>query len=121
MRLVMIDADERFAQRERDGLRGLEPDQQRDRQSRPLRGGHGVKLRRRKSPASLKAALATGRRFFRCSRAASSGTTPPYSACSLICDETVLDRIFPSRTTAALVSSQEVSMARMVMGCTVES
>ena len=44
MRLVMVDADERFAQGERDGLRRLESDHQRDRQTRPLRGGDGVKL-----------------------------------------------------------------------------
>ena len=66
--------------------------------------------------ASRNAACATGIRFFKCSRAASSGTTPPYSACSLICEETVLDNTTPSRTTAALVSSQEVSSASKVKG-----
>jgi hypothetical protein len=45
MRLVMIDADERLVHRERNGLRGLEPDEQGDAQSRPLRGGDGIKLR----------------------------------------------------------------------------
>ena len=115
MRLVMMDADERFAQGKRDGLRGLETDQQRDGQARPLRGGHGIQLVGGELPASPNADCATGIRFLRCSRAASSGTTPPYSACSLICDETVLDKIFPSRTTATLVSSQEVSMARIVI------
>ena len=116
MRLVMVDADERLAQGKGDGLRGLEAHQQRHGQARPLRGGHGVELLGREIPASRKAARATGRRFFKCSRAASSGTTPPYSACSLICEETTLDRIMPSRTTAALVSSQEVSRARRVIG-----
>jgi len=33
----------------------------------------------------------------------------------LICDETVLANTIPSRTTATLVSSQEVSMAKRVM------
>ena len=47
MRLVMMDADERFAQGKGDGLRGFEADEQRRRQSRPLRGGNGIELRRR--------------------------------------------------------------------------
>jgi hypothetical protein len=46
MGLVMIDADERFPQGERDGLRGLESDEQGRRQTRPLRGGDGVELSR---------------------------------------------------------------------------
>ena len=66
------------------------------------------------TPASRKADSTTGGRFLRCSRVASSGTTPPYSACSLIWDETTLDSTTPSRTTAALVSSQEVSRASRV-------
>src|SRR5881394_2442694 len=40
---------------------------------------------------------------------------PPYSAWSWICEETTLDNTRPSCTTAALVSSQEVSMARSIM------
>src|SRR5262249_1654983 len=41
--------------------------------------------------------------------------TPPYAACSSICESTILDRIFPGpasgrSTTAAAVSSQVVSM-----------
>ena len=67
------------------------------------------------TPASRSAVCTTGIKFRRCSRAASSGTTPPYSACSLICEETALDKTLPSRTTAALVSSQEVSRARRVI------
>ena len=46
MRFVMVDADERFPQGERDGLRGLESDEQGHRQTRPLRGGNGVELLR---------------------------------------------------------------------------
>ena len=42
------------------------------------------------------AARVTGTRFRRCSRAASSGTTPPYSACRRTCDETTLDKTRPS-------------------------
>src|SRR2546422_4337110 len=62
-----------------------------------------------------RAVCVTGARLRKCSRVANSGTTPPYSACSWICEETTLDNTRPARTTAALVSSQEVSMARSVM------
>src|SRR5207249_7668595 len=47
----------------------------------------------------------------RCSRDASSGTTPPNRSCVLICEAMTEERIAqPSRTTAAAVSSQDVSM-----------
>ena len=46
MCFVMVDADERFPQGKRDGLRGLESDKQGHRQPRPLRGGNGIKLSR---------------------------------------------------------------------------
>jgi len=54
-------------------------------------------------------------------RAAISGTTPPNSACSLICENTTFDRMRPCpsavrSTTAAAVSSQVVSMPRMIIG-----
>src|SRR6266853_614610 len=61
------------------------------------------------------AVCVTGTRLRRCSRVANSGTTPPYSAWSSVCEETTLDNTRPACTTAALVSSQEVSMARSVM------
>src|SRR5205809_7772876 len=49
-----------------------------------------------------------------CMREATSGNTPPYWACLAACEATMLERIVvPSATTAAAVSSQEVSMARM--------
>src|SRR5262249_53973163 len=64
--------------------------------------------------ASSSAFLATGIRFRKCSRAANSGTTPPYSACVSTCDETMFDKTRPSCTTAALVSSQEVSKAKSI-------
>src|SRR5208283_578968 len=73
------------------------------------------------TPASRNAVCTTGIKFRRCSRAASSGTTPPYSACNLICEETTLDKTRPSRTTAALVSSQEVSRAKRVMRAGVQA
>src|SRR5713101_2228590 len=62
--------------------------------------------------ASSSAARATGKKFRRCARAANSGTTPPYSACRRICEETMLERTRPRWTTATLVSSQEVSIAK---------
>ena len=49
-------------------------------------------------------------------REATSGKTPPYWACRSICEATMLDLIVgPSVMTAAAVSSQEVSMARMAV------
>src|SRR5437867_983708 len=61
------------------------------------------------------AVCVTGARLRKCSRVANSGTTPPYSAWSWICEETTLDNTRPVCTTAAAVSSQEVSMARSIM------
>src|SRR5579884_4215084 len=50
----------------------------------------------------------------KCSREASSGTTPPYLRCTLTWEATTLDRIsLPSATTAAAVSSQEDSIPRI--------
>src|SRR5699024_11157449 len=47
-------------------------------------------------------------------RLAISGTTPPYSACRSICENTTLERMRrPFSITAAAVSSQEDSRARM--------
>src|SRR5215203_2443237 len=53
--------------------------------------------------------------FARCSRDASSGTTPPYGRCKSICEAITDERIsLPSRTTEAAVSSQDVSIPRMI-------
>src|SRR3970282_1577299 len=47
-------------------------------------------------------------------REAASGKTPPYWACSSLCEATMLERMKrPFSTTEAAVSSQEVSMPRM--------
>src|SRR5438876_609815 len=60
------------------------------------------------------ASRTTGTICRKCSREASSGTTPPYLRCTSSCDATILDRISrPSTTTAAAVSSQEDSMPKM--------
>ena len=44
MRLVMMNADERFAQREGERLSGLEANHQRVRQTGTLGGGNGVEI-----------------------------------------------------------------------------
>ena len=50
----------------------------------------------------------------KCSRDASSGTTPPYFECVAICEETTDDKIRdPSSTTAAAVSSHDDSIPRI--------
>src|SRR5689334_22237926 len=51
----------------------------------------------------------------RCRREATSGTTPPNRACRSACDETTLERISPPSTSAAAVSSQEVSSPRITL------
>src|SRR5215467_2995366 len=64
--------------------------------------------------ACARASRTTGTICRRCSREASSGTTPPYLRCTSTCDATTLDRISrPSSTTAAAVSSQEDSIPKM--------
>src|SRR5574341_226002 len=66
------------------------------------------------APAS--ASRMTGMRFFKCSRDASSGTTPPYFSCTFTWEETTFDSTAVSRSTAAAVSSQEVSIPRVNIG-----
>ena len=49
-----------------------------------------------------------------CAREAISGTTPPYSLCISICEATTLESsVRPSSTTAAAVSSQELSKPKI--------
>src|SRR5690348_18231463 len=61
-----------------------------------------------------RASRTTGTICRKCSREASSGTTPPYLRCTSTCDATTLDKISrPSTTTAAAVSSQEDSIPRI--------
>src|SRR5713226_7162727 len=65
-------------------------------------------------PACASASRTTGTICRKCSRDASSGTTPPYFRCISICDATTLGKISrPSATTAAAVSSHDDSMPRM--------
>ena len=60
------------------------------------------------------ASRTTGTMARRCSREASSGTTPPYLPCMAICEATTLESTAsPLATTAAAVSSQEDSMPRI--------
>src|SRR5437016_5432702 len=66
------------------------------------------------SPAQSRASRTTGTMARRCSREASSGTTPPYFPWVVICEATIEERMVPpSATTAAAVSSHEDSMPRM--------
>ena len=47
---------------------------------------------------------------------ATSGTTPPYCVCTLICEDTMFDNIsFPSFTMAHAVSSQLLSSANNIV------
>src|SRR5580692_273756 len=67
-------------------------------------------------PASAMASRTTGTICRRCSREASSGTTPPYLRWISIWEATTLERMVrPFTTTAAAVSSQEDSMPRILM------
>ena len=65
------------------------------------------------TPASASAASTTGLTSSRWWREATSGTTPPKRACAAACEEITLERIAAPSTTAAQVSSQEVSIARI--------
>src|SRR5438067_1626283 len=68
------------------------------------------------APASASASRSTGTTSSRWRREATSGTTPPKRACSSAWEETTFARIWPSCvTTAAAVSSQEVSSARIIV------
>ena len=67
------------------------------------------------TPASPSACSITGVTSSRWRRDATSGTTPPKRACSSSCEATTLERISPSAlTTAAAVSSHDVSIPRIV-------
>ena len=68
------------------------------------------------SPASFIAPSTTQQMFSQCRLEAISGTTPPYLRCSSTWVEMTEERIFrPFSTTAAAVSSQELSMPRILM------
>src|SRR3954451_18263032 len=65
--------------------------------------------------ACCKASRTTGTIARRCSREASSGTTPPYLPCVSSCDATIEESTrSPSSTTAEAVSSQELSIPRIL-------
>src|SRR5687768_6656642 len=64
--------------------------------------------------ARCSASRTTGTMARRCSRDASSGTTPPYLPCVSSCAATTEEStVWASSTTAAAVSSHELSMARI--------
>ncbi|MEY9851647.1 hypothetical protein ABH923_001325 [Leifsonia sp. EB41] len=64
----------------------------------------------RSIPASATAVWSVGVSASRWARAATSGTTPPYLACSSIEEAIVLESSVVPRTMPTPVSSQEVSM-----------
>src|SRR5215831_16902053 len=71
----------------------------------------------RRTPASASAFSTTGTMTSRCRREASSGTTPPYGAWIASCEATTFDRMRrPSASTAAAVSSHELSIPRTIIG-----
>ena len=65
------------------------------------------------TPASASAASTTGAVSSRWWREATSGTTPPKCAWAAACEEIRFERIRGPSSTAAQVSSQEVSIARI--------
>src|SRR5215470_17687287 len=69
------------------------------------------------APAAASASLTTPLIFSRCSREASSGTTPPYFSCVAICEAMTFEwTLTPSSMTAAAVSSHELSIPRISIG-----
>src|SRR5215813_8484805 len=69
------------------------------------------------APAAANASPTTSPIFSRCSREASSGTTPPYFLCVAICEAMTFERtLTPSSMTAAAVSSHELSIPRVSIG-----
>src|SRR5450631_130945 len=88
--------------------------------SGPTRPGPHVAARPSRSPASTLASRSACPTTFtteaRCCRDATSGTTPPYSACTSTCDEITFERMcLPFSITAAAVSSHDVSIPRISM------
>ena len=91
-----------------------EADEQRADQSGTHRDRDGGEVRRGCVPARSSASRTTGTMARKCSREASSGTTPPYLPCIAICDATTLrEHRRAICHHAAAVSSQEDSMPRM--------
>src|SRR5262249_32070402 len=70
--------------------------------------------RSRRTSARARAASITGSMLRTWWRDASSGTTPPYGPCTASWDETTEERTSPSRSTAAAVSSHELSIPRTI-------
>src|SRR5215475_13731823 len=74
-------------------------------------------MSRKLTPAAANASPTTSLIFSRCSREASSGTTPPYLLCVAICEAMTFERtLTPSSMTAAAVSSHELSIPRVSIG-----
>ena len=104
----------------RGGLRERHADQQRSDEAGPLRDRDGAEVAPGRSPPRPARARRRRQMSRMCWREASSGTTPPHSRWIATCEATTFERIAQgfaaspvSSTTAADVSSQEVSMPRM--------
>jgi hypothetical protein len=86
--------------------------------SAPIKPGRCVtaiaSMSAKPSDARSSASSITGSKVSRCERLAISGTVPPKRLWMSICETTTSDKtVCPSSTTAAAVSSQEVSIPRM--------
>ena len=119
MRLEVVDGDEGLAARQRHALARHQPDQHAADEARTRRGRHAIEVLGRNF-ARFSARAISKSMISTWARAAISGTTPPKGACAAIWLITSSARISPvpsgrSRTTAAAVSSQVVSMPRTRM------
>ena len=112
----VVHADHRLAERVTQRLGHLDPDQQRAHQPRPAGDRQPIEVGEASRPASATARRSTGTTVARCCREATSGTTPPNSACTSTCEATTSERSRrPSSSTAAAVSSHDVSIPRTSM------
>ena len=112
--LEVVDGHERHVPHQREGLGRADADEQRADQARARRWRPRRRPRRRPRPASTSASATTGVSSSTWARLAISGTTPPKRAWRSIWLATTDDRTRVARsTTAAAVSSHEVSMPRM--------
>jgi len=115
MSVDMIDRYQRFPQAHANALAAVTP----IRSAGVSPGQLATATASRSSPviaASLSVSRRIGRMFSICARAAISGTTPPYFRCRSTCVATWLAITSrPSATTAAAVSSQLLSIPRILI------
>ena len=116
----VVNRDHRNAARPGERLGERDADQQRSDQARPLRHGDRVDVVTVAPPVQAQPRM-TPQMSRTCCREASSGTTPPHSRWIAACEATTFERICQGRaaspvsaTTAAAVSSHDVSIAEQV-------